>query len=186
MELLAGLWLVSGCGLPEGLIVLPGVEWLLEGLSVAWPWLGHQPEMRLVRWAIAWLRWGSVMLLSADVVGQWLSGISWSGQGSEIGTVGAVAGCIVHTQQREGGSTAHVEGLLSEGECRIRLCGEFFLTVQQEDAFRQRLAILFLRQLEGATQRQGSRATRDGRRPLVTQQQLAEWFGVAQPHISLW
>lgn len=48
------------------------------------------------------------------------------------------------------------------------------------------MAILFLRQWEGLMARQGSRATRDGRRPLVTQQPLAACFGVPQPDISRW
>ena len=38
--------------------------------------------------------------------------------------------------------------------------------------------------LEGPVARRGGRATRDGRRPLLSQQQLAAWFEVAQPHIS--
>ena len=43
-----------------------------------------------------------------------------------------------------------------------------------------------LRGLEGAHPRRGSRATRDGRRPLIAQQALARAFGVNQPEISRW
>ena len=51
-ELLAGMWLLSSRWLPDWVPVLPWVEWLLEGISVAWPWLGQQPEMRLVLWGL--------------------------------------------------------------------------------------------------------------------------------------
>ena len=30
--------------------LLPWVEWMLEGVSVVWPWLGRQPEMQVLRW----------------------------------------------------------------------------------------------------------------------------------------
>ena len=73
-----------------------------------------------------------------------------------------------------------------KGGYKVRLLGEFTVTVNKNDPFRLRLTIMFLRQLEGPIQRQGSRATRDGRRPLFSQQRLATLFGVSQPEISRW
>lgn len=70
-ELLAVMWRLSSRRLPDWVPVLPWVEWLMEGVSVAWPWLGQQPEMRLMRWGLGWLRWGSLLLLGGDVVRQW-------------------------------------------------------------------------------------------------------------------
>jgi DNA-directed RNA polymerase subunit RPC12/RpoP len=63
---------------------------------------------------------------------------------------------------------------------------QYYLPVQEGDVFQLRQAILVLRRLEGAQLRRGSRATRDGRRPLIAQQALARVFGVNQPEISRW
>ena len=46
--------------------------------------------------------------------------------------------------------------------------------------------IIFLRQLETSQIRQKGRATRDRRRPFLSQQYLAEAFGIKQPEISRW
>jgi hypothetical protein len=188
-ELLAVMWLLSSRWLSAWVVVLPWVEWLLEGVSVAWSWLGQQPEMRLVRWGVGWLRWGSLVFLSGDVVWQELR--QWvsldQGAGGAEG-LGLVMGCVVRKEAESQAEVLQplVEVSRVEGGHRIRLRGEFYLTVKGEDPFRLRQAILFLRQLEGPAERRGSRATRDGRRPLVSQQQLAAWFGVPQPNISRW
>jgi hypothetical protein len=79
-----------------------------------------------------------------------------------------------------------VEIMSVEGGYRIQRAGEFHLSVQKGDTFWLRMVILLLRQLEGPVERRGGRATRDGRRPLVTQQQLATGLGVPQPDISRW
>jgi hypothetical protein len=63
------MWLLSSQWLSDGVLVVPWVEWLLEGMSVAWPWLGQQPEMRL-------------MLLSGEGVGQGLRDWVSLGQGA--------------------------------------------------------------------------------------------------------
>jgi hypothetical protein len=36
------LWVVGGQGLPGGVLLLPWLEWFVEGVSVAWPWLGRR------------------------------------------------------------------------------------------------------------------------------------------------
>jgi len=199
-ELLAGLWLLSSresLALPAWVLLLPWVEWWLEGASVAWPWLGQQPEIRGVRWGVGWLRWGSLMLLGAEIAGQGLrlGGPEKWGTGT-VNNVGLLAGCIIQGQdkaefQREATpgqaevSPSKAELVQTERGRQIWLQGTCYLPLEK-DPFRQRQQILILRQLESPSPRRGSRATRDGRRPFVLQQQLSAWFGVPQPHISRW
>jgi hypothetical protein len=190
-EWLAGLWLLSSRRVSDWVMVLPWVEWLLAGVSVAWPWLGRQPEMRWVRWGIGWLCWGSLVLLGGDVVGQGLrSGIPWERGAAEGGWIGLLVGGVVHRpSELEGPEEVLGPGITAwrvAGGRQIRLQGEFYLMVPDDDPFRQRLAIVHLRQWAGPEERRGSRATRDGRRPLVTQQRLAACFGVPQPDLSRW
>jgi transposase-like protein len=207
-ELLVMLWMFGDRRLPVGLLFLPWVEWWLEGASLAWPWLGQQPEMRLLRWGLGWLRWVSLLLLSGEVAWRGVERLAaclwrvFAGRGG-MGSWGLIVGCVVqravssgaceHSQRVEREEKSLVEVSLprveiekSEGEYRIRLEGEFYLNVNAEDTFWLRMVILFLRQLKGPEERQGGRATRDGRRPLVRQQYLAEEFGVPQPDISRW
>ena len=77
-ELLAVLWVVGGQGLPGGVLLLPWLECVVEGVSVAWPWLGRQPEVRCVRWGLGWLRWGSLLLFGLEIAWQGLEQVSTS------------------------------------------------------------------------------------------------------------
>jgi transposase-like protein len=72
----------------------------------------------------------------------------------------------------------------SDGRYRVELCGHFEMQVADDDVFRRRMLLLFLRQLEevGAKRRGGR--TQDGRAPFVRQVQIAEWFGIPQPNVS--
>ena len=74
----------------------------------------------------------------------------------------------------------------ADGGYQATLCGHFTLAVAGDHPFRRRLLIVFLQLLDTSTATRGSRRTRDGRTPLVRQCQMAEWFDVPQPHISLW
>jgi transposase-like protein len=189
-EVLGVLWGLSGGWLPGWVVLLPGLEWLLGGLGVGWPWLDQQPEVKLVRWGLSQGRAGSVWLLSVEVAGEWLlAGLAeptgagqMSGEQGEWVPVRLVAGTMVPIKAGAGGQ---IEVEEKEELYEVHL-GEWRLRVSKGEPFRLRQLILFLRQLEAPTERQGSRATRDGRRPLVRQQQLAEWFKVPQPHISRW
>jgi hypothetical protein len=65
------------------------------------------------------------------------------------------------------------------------LRGEFQVRVSGAEPFRLRLLILFLRGLEvPEKERTRRRRIRTGRAPFVRQSQVAEWFGVAQPHVE--
>ena len=189
-EVLGVLWGLSSGWLPGWVVMLPGLEWLLAGLVVGWPRLGQQPEVKLVSWGLRQGRVGSLWLLSVEMAGQWLLAevvepagagqMSW--EQSEWEPIGLIGGTVVPIKA---GARSQLEVEEKEDVYEVHL-GEWRLRVAKEEPFRMRLLILFLRQLEGPTERQGSRATRDGRRPVVRQQQLAAWFKVPQPHISRW
>jgi hypothetical protein len=68
----------------------------------------------------------------------------------------------------------------------VRLRGEFELRVNGRVRLHKRALVLFLGQLEVEGESRGSRRTREGRTPFVRQEQLAQWFEVPQPQISLW
>ena len=167
-ELLAVLWVVSGYGLPGSVLLVPWVEWFVAGVSVAWPWLGQQPEVRLMRWGLGWLRWGCLLLLSGEVVWEGLEQLSasfcgaplpfrWSVPGdwprNGMSGLGLMVGCVVQGQEEEKRaievSLPRVEVTKIEGGYQIRLEGEFYLKVNAEDTFWLRIVILFLRRLEG-------------------------------------
>ena len=199
-ELMAGVWLLSGQEgqvLPGWVLLLPWGEWLLEGVAVGWPWLGQQAEMRWLRWGVSWLRWGSLILLGGEIARQRLrlGRLEKWGRG-EVGPVGWLVGLMVQGQDRTasqkeakpgqaGRWPSQVELVQTEHGRQIWLWG-VYLPLEEEDPLRQRQQMLSLRQLEGGRPRRGSRATRDGRRPFVSQQQVAAWFGVPQPSISRW
>ena len=73
-----------------------------------------------------------------------------------------------------------------EGIYHVHLSGEFDLHIDGQVLFYKRMLVIFLRQLETAGERRGSRRTRDGRTPVVRQQELEQKLDVPQPHISLW
>jgi len=173
----------------DGAWVLPWVEWLLEGLSVAWPWLGRQAEMRGLRWGVGWLRWGSLLVHSAQLMGHWLASNEGLGpEGSVLAGTGFLTEEVVWQAEREGEEEPRLwiaVKRVPEG-WQVWFGTLFYLPVPEGDVFQLRQTILLLRRLEGARPRRGSRATRDGRRPLLAQQPLARVFGVNQPEISRW
>jgi len=157
---------------------LPWVVWLWKGLGIAWPGLGKHPLYCAVGqlWEAA-SRWALIGL-----------GIVWLGQHlSALGdfmpyglsTCGASRGIEIHMPK--------VEVERDEaGVYHVRISGEFELHVDGNVEMYRRMLVIFLGHLEVQGETRGSRRTRDGRTPFVRQQQLAEWFGLAQPHISGW
>jgi transposase-like protein len=73
-----------------------------------------------------------------------------------------------------------------EGMCHVRLPGGLELHIDGKVPFYKRTLVIFLRQLEMPGETRGSRRTRDGRTPVVRQQQLERDLGVPQPNISRW
>jgi Lon protease-like protein len=107
----------------------------------------------------------------------------WSGPSSGVGELPLISlGCLAS------GREPMVQVVQeADGSYRAELQGQFQVRVSGDEPFRIRLLILFLRWLEvPAVERTRSRRTRDGRAPFVRQRQVADWFGVAQPHVSRW
>jgi hypothetical protein len=158
------------------LCLLPWAEWGGEGVAVAWSALGRQPGyrmyLRLGETARRWLLVGLLLLTLVDLVlaivpteaGQWM-------------VVGVGAGSITQVPRVSVSED-------SQGIYQVTLRGEFRLQVNGKVEFYKRILIIFLYLLEG--DRRGSRWTRDGRTPLVRQEQLADWFGVPHPSVSRW
>lgn len=194
-ELLAALSLVRSRLEPDRFSVLdwawllPWGEWVLEGLSVVWPWLGRQPEMRVLRWAVARLRWASLVISGLQVLTHWLVPDEGLESGSRVvAGIGCLSEEIIWQTESEGEEESIrcvAVKRVSDG-WELWFGNQFYLPVPEGEVFLLREVILLLRRLEGAQPRRGSRATRDGRRPLITQQVLARVFGVNQPEISRW
>ena len=170
----------------EWICLLPWVVWVWRGMGIAWPRLGRQPLYRVLgrvweegsRWALIGL--GVVWLVERGA--EWQQGIGAQPKRSGIG--GLPAGMCLGLVG-ECGSYVGVEED-ERGWYHVRLRGEFELHVDGKVALYKRILIIFLGLLDVAEETRGSRRTRDGRTPFVRQEQIAEWFGVPQPHISRW
>jgi len=169
--LLAGLWRASGCQGPGWIVLAPWLVTLSRTVRAGWP--------ELARW------------------GPWLLGEEALWQGQRL-LVGGYLFLVVGTRRDLGGVPLLGLGCLgddgaapwvqvtrqADGRYRAELRGHFTLTLPDDDPFRRRLLILFLRQLEVPGERRASRRTRDGRTPFVRQMQLQEWFGLPHPVFS--
>jgi transposase-like protein len=182
---LRGVWLVSGRWELSWLSGLPWLVWLWQMLGQLWPGLRRQPEWQAVNWLVwhgqrlAWV--GGVGLLLGWAVGEPVDEViqvPWRA-GEEATGVVLGLGCVVCGRDE---NWVNVERQ-ADGSYQAELCGHFRLQTGEE-TFRQRMAWLFLRQLETTgTPRRGGR-TKDGRAPLVSQVQIAQWFGMPQPVVS--
>jgi hypothetical protein len=158
----------------QGLCLLPWLIWGWKGLGVAWPGLGKQTvyqglgrlleeagRLALLGLGLLWLA-GELTTLEVD---GWYALPMWGGVVQEP---------TVEVKKDEA------------GWIHVHFRGEFELHLDGNVEFYKRTLIIFLGLLEVVDERRGSRRTRDGRTPFVRQQQMAAWFGVPQPHISLW
>ncbi len=169
--LLAGLWLASGRQGPGWVVLVPWLGLVSQAVRAGWPECG---------------RWGCWLLAEEAL---------WQGQGLLVGSYALLA---LWTAGRSGGLSLCGLGCLrcerqepwvevtrqADGRYRAELCGHFTLVLSDDDLFRRRMLLLFLRQLEVPGDHRGSRRTRDGRTPFVRQMQLQEWFGLPHPDIS--
>lgn len=193
------VWLANPHACPLWVVGLPWVRWLSAVVGLGVPGLARQPAWRLgqevASWGERWtlrgalglavvagagfgfddpgLRLGNASRLGEAVLGSWgLSGLLVVG-----GTAAAAAAAPPRVTVRRD----------EAGHCyRAEIQGDVTLAVADDDPFRLRLLVLFLRLLEGPEERRGSRATREGRRPLVRQQALARALGLVQPVLSRW
>lgn len=180
------VWLASGQDFPLWLVGLPGVVWISRVLAMGLPWLGRCPEW--VGWlrAAGWVeRWTMRLALGWAVGAAWLR----PGDGPFVDNrpdLGLVRGwgvgfCLVCRAPSVAVSHDQAEHCY-----RAEIKGEFSLAVADDDPFRLRLLVLFLRLLEWSGERRGSRRTRDGRTPFVRQQELGRALGIVQPDLSRW
>jgi transposase-like protein len=183
------VWGVSGQSVPLWLLGVPGVVWLAHVITVGLPWLGRQPEWMLwlrgadwgERWTLRLAVGWALTVASSRLGAEGLSG--GAGLVPDLGAVAAwsVSGCLLFCAPRV--TVQHDE----PGRCyRAEIRGDFTLAVADDDPFRLRLMVLFLRLLEDPTEHRGSRRTRDGRTPFVRQQDLGRALGIVQPDLSRW
>ena len=158
----------------HGVCLLPWGVWLWKGLGAAWPALGQQALYqglgRVLEEASRWALMGLVWVWLCQPVAAMGEGALRRGF-----SVGSVM------------STPYIEVEEDEqGWYQVRLGGEFELHLDGQVTFYLRMLTVFLGLLEVPGESRKSRRTRDGRTPFVRQQQMAAWFGVPQPNISLW
>ena len=169
----------------EWLCWLPWIGWLWKGLGVAWPGLRRQALYRGLgrvweegnRWALIGLGlvWLGQKLAESREYGAYGLAVGMSWQRPDFGELSrAVSEASVEVEQDE------------QGVYHVRLRGELELHVDGTVTFYKRMLAVFLGQLEAPGEIRSSRRTRDGRTPLVRQQQMEAWFEVPQPQISAW
>ena len=173
--LLWALWAESGVRAGVWVGLVPGLLWVWRGLAVGWPGLRRSAVWAGIEQAL----WQGQRLLLVSGVG-WVLGRLLSETEAPGWPLGL--SCVVCEREEP---WVQVERQ-ADGSYQATLCGHFTLAMADDHPFRLRLLIVFLHLLDASTATRGSRRTRDGRTPLVRQQQMAEWFDVPQPHISLW
>lgn len=169
------LWAGSGMRAGDWVGLVPWLVWVWRGLAVSWPGL-----RRSAMWVgIEQTLWQGQRLLLVGGAGLALG--HWLQRRETLGWPLGL-GCVVCGREDP---WVQVERQ-ADGSYQATLCGHFTLAVADDHPFRLRLLVVFLNLLDTSTATRGSRRTRDGRTPLVRQQQMAEWLDVPQPHISLW
>ena len=176
-EALMGLVFVTESRDWEWVGVLPWLAWMWKGLGVALPRWGRQRWYRLV--GRMWDDAGRVALLY--LVARWRQPHTL-GEGP-CGVCGLAIGSVVTAE----GMEADIRFTQDEtGGYHVQLRGTFELYVDGTVTLYKRMLVIFLGLLQVPGETRGSRRTRDGRMPFVRQEQMAAWFDVPQPHISLW
>jgi len=170
------VWWASGHSGPAVGVLLPWLAWVWPLTGLLWPSLKRQPE------------WGLLLRLLSGIMQSplWLiMGLALSQAAQAMPSAPSVGGHLVLVGALVSPATVSVEHDTDKGCYTAEFSGHFTLTMADDDLFRQRLFVLFLRSLDDGTQR-GSRRTRDGRTPLVRQEMLAQSLGVTQAEISRW
>jgi transposase-like protein len=170
-EALMLLVFLTGCQEWEWVCLLPWAVWLWKGLGAAWPGLGRQPLYRGL---------GRLMEEAGRLA---LVGLGLVCLAQHISILGEQSTCALSAGKL--GQCVAVERD-EAGVYHVRLSGEFEVHVDGNVEMYKRMLTIFLGLLEVPGEKRCSRRTRDGRTPFVRQEQLAAWFEVPQPHISLW
>jgi transposase-like protein len=177
-EALMVLVFVTDCQAWKWVWVLPWAAWLWKGLGVTWPSLGRQR-----------LHWGLGRLLE-EVSRLALVGLGCVWLVQHLFVLGEQRLCALSVGQLGQwveGSVPRIEVERDQaGMYHVRIRGEFEIHVDGSIEINKRMLVIWLGLLEVPGETRGSRRTRDGRTPFVRQEQMADWLGVPQPHISRW
>jgi hypothetical protein len=181
--ILATLWLASGRRGPWWITLWPWAVWAWEGIGILLPRVAYQPEWLLIR---RMGRWGERLLLWG-----YLAAALGGRRDALPSSARPLLGRSDQASSRSmwllcAGPCVSVRHEVEEGRYTASLEGPFTLSVADDDPFRLRLLILFLRLLEVPEEQRGSRRTRDGRTPFVRQQYLAKTLQLPQPDLSRW
>jgi transposase-like protein len=179
-----GVWQLSGEWGPIWVMGLPWLLWLWQWGGRRWPSWRAEPEWQ----GIGWLLWQGQRLALLGYLGLAVSHRLGAGLGSvevvwsELGEAPLAMGlgCVIG-----GGEEQWVKvERQSDGRYRVELCGHFEMQMADNDVFRSRMLMLFLRQLEQVGSKRRGGRTQDGRAPFVRQVQIGEWFAMPQPNVS--
>ena len=162
------------------LSLLPIVLWTGQAMAIYSNMFATLPEWRLAK-PIAQKAEQGLMLITL----LWLTQQSRASSDSVLLAVGVCAQQVptesnqvdLQSRRNEKGEITHYSAILK---------GEFSLKIPNDDRFRLRMLILFLRELEVADHTSIGRQTRDKRTPFVKQEDLAKAYAVSQPNISRW
>ena len=169
------LWAVSGRVGWAGWGGLPWLIWALPG------WGGNGWRVKRILWQVQQVvilgYMGFDVVKGMGVLGSRISLHGWMG-------VGCLAGKAEGVGEEAGSSRVEVERQ-ADGGYRVSLRGPLTLRLEGgASPFQKRMLMVFLGLLQGENDGRRSRRTRDGRTPLVRQEQLASWFGEKQEVIS--
>jgi hypothetical protein len=177
-EALMVLVFVTDCQAWEWVWVLPWAVWLWKGLGVMWPSLGRQR----LHWVL-----GRVLEEASRLA---LVGLGYAWLVQHIFVLGEQKLCALSVGQLGQWAEVNLPRIEVErdeaGMYDVRIQGEFEIHVDGNIEINKRMLVIWLGLLEVPGETRGSRRTRDGRTPFVRQEQMADWFGVPQPHISRW
>jgi len=192
--LLVTLYFVSGQQTPAWFVGWPWLLWLWQMITTVWPELGHSTLWRsgskllwqgqqLVTWSVLSFSLGTWMREVAE------SSFVWQGGNTGSSSVFISGSTLPYTTSlgclfcgREEPWVDMVDE--ADGSCTVTLCGHFTLHIARDDLFSERAAMHFLLQLETPGPQRSGRRTRDGRTPFLSQQRVADWFGIPQPVVS--
>jgi transposase-like protein len=192
--LLLILYSVSGQQTPAWLIGWPWLLWLWQMMTTVWPELGQYALWR----SGGKLLWqGQQLAVCGSLslgLGMWIrrvaeSSLAWTGGSSgsiSFSVSGSGFPCMASLGCIFCGREEPWVDMVDEpdGSSTVTLCGHFTLPIARDDLFQERAAMHFLLQLEAPGPQRSGRRTRDGRTPFLSQQAVADWFGIPQPGVS--
>lgn len=170
-------WLASGPVGPWQVLVWPWAVWIWQAVGLLCPSLARQPEWQ-------WLRWAGRLAERLLLLGY--ACLALGGALLRLSLSSAAGKSCLNFVALSAGSLVTISHDPAEGCHKAELNGRFTLAVADDDPFRLRMLIIFLRLLDDPDERRGSRRTRTGRTPFVRQQYLAEALGIPHPLISRW